>query len=494
MKNNNFVFATTLLLGLALTSCGSSSSSTSSTTGTASSSTTDAGSSTTTTSSSTTHTGGGPGGGGGTSGGGSSSSATYSSDHTYSSGSTTLTDETLTSSSSDNDAVLVNGSDAKVLLNNCTISKSGDTSSADNSSFYGQNASALATNGSLYMNGGSVTSTGEGGAGVAAYSDGVAYAKGVTISTTKNAAGGLHVCGGGTLYGVNNTVTTAGEHSAAIRSDRGGGTMVIENGSYTSTGAGSPAIYCTASINVKGSTLDSEGSEAFAMEGLNTTSLFNCDLTGNMPASEENDGIVWNVICYQSMSGDSVTGTGRFNMVGGNLTAKEGGMFFATNTDAEFYLNNVNLTYSDENPFLLRATKISRWSGDSSPACHFVGEDQTLKGTVVYDTVTSLTLDLNGSSAWTGHTSISTSYTGSNKANINLASGATWTLDANSEVTGNVYNLGTIKGATIAASNGTFGSGDYTLTVDGSYYTTSSGTSTLTAPSFPSYPDFPTSL
>ena len=50
------------------------------------------------------------------------------------------------------------------------------------------------------------------------------------------------------------------------------------------------------------------------MEGLNTTSLFDSTLEGACPSSSQNDNIQWNVICYQSMSGDSSTGTGRFNM------------------------------------------------------------------------------------------------------------------------------------------------------------------------------------
>ena len=90
--------------------------------------------------------------------------------------------------------------------------------------------------------------------------------------------------------------------------------MEIEKGTYTSTGAGSPAIYCTADIEVKDATLKASGSEAFAMEGLNTTSLFDSTLEGACPSSSQNDNIQWNVICYQSMSGDSSTGTGRFNM------------------------------------------------------------------------------------------------------------------------------------------------------------------------------------
>ena len=64
-----------------------------------------------------------------------------------------------------------------------------------------------------------------------------------SITTAQNASGGIHVAGGGTLYAWDLSVVTEGESAAAIRSDRGSGTMVVDGGSYTSNGIGSPAVY-----------------------------------------------------------------------------------------------------------------------------------------------------------------------------------------------------------------------------------------------------------
>ena len=66
-------------------------------------------------------------------------------------------------------------------------------------------------------------------------------------------------------------------------------------------------------------TLIANGSEALCLEGLNTVRLFDSSLTGNMPDLEQNDN-TWTVILYQSMSGDSAVGEGKFEMVGGTLT------------------------------------------------------------------------------------------------------------------------------------------------------------------------------
>ena len=52
----------------------------------------------------------------------------------------------------------------------------------------------------------------------------------------RTSSGGIHVAGGGTLHAWNVTAETSGQSSAAIRSDRGGGTMVVDGGTYTSNG------------------------------------------------------------------------------------------------------------------------------------------------------------------------------------------------------------------------------------------------------------------
>ena len=68
--------------------------------------------------------------------------------------------------------------------------------------------------------------------------------------------------GGAAMNATNLTVNTAGNSSAAIRTDRGGGTVVADKGTYTSTGYNSPAVYSTANITVKNATLNAENSEA----------------------------------------------------------------------------------------------------------------------------------------------------------------------------------------------------------------------------------------
>ena len=90
---------------------------------------------------------------------------------------------------------------------------------------------------------------------------------------------------GGTTNATNLTVETNGNSSAAIRSDRGGGTVNVEKGTYTSKGYNSPAVYSTANITVKNAALTAENSEALVVEGKNSITLENCDVSGSMSAA-----------------------------------------------------------------------------------------------------------------------------------------------------------------------------------------------------------------
>ena len=395
---------------------------------------------------------------------------------------TTVSNETIESTGTDENAALIS-SGANVTLDNDTITRtSADSQGGDNSSFYGVGAAVLATDGTAYVKDGSVTTDAAGGAGLFAYGDGTVYASDTTVKTAQDTSGGVHVAGGGTLYGWNLDVETNGESSAAIRSDRGGGTMVIDGGNYVSNGVGSPAIYSTADIAVSNATLTANGSEAVCIEGLNSIHLYDCDLTGNMSDLDQNDN-TWTVILYQSMSGDSEVGNSTFQMDGGSLTSENGGVFYTTNTESTITLNNVDINYNDENEFFLQCTGNTNqrgWgqSGANGADCHFTGISQDMQGDVIWDSISDLDFYLTDGSSLTGAVVDDESYAGEGGegyCNVYVSADSTWTVIGDSTVS-SLENEGTIvdsngKTVTIQGTDGTVyvqGDSEYTITT-GSY-------------------------
>ena len=395
---------------------------------------------------------------------------------------TTVSNETIESTGTDENAALIS-SGASVTLDNDTITRtSEDSQGGDNSSFYGVGAAVLATDGTAYVKDGSVTTDAAGGAGLFAYGDGTVYASGTIVKTTQDTSGGVHVAGGGTLYGWDLDVETNGESSAAIRSDRGGGTMVIDGGNYVSNGVGSPAVYSTADIAVSNATLTANGSEAICIEGLNSIHLYDCDLTGNMSDLDQNDN-TWTVILYQSMSGDSEVGNSTFQMDGGSLTSENGGVFYTTNTESTITLNNVDINYNDDNEFFLQCTGNTNqrgWgqSGVNGADCHFTGISQDMQGDVIWDSISDLDFYLTEGSSLTGAVVDDESYAGEGGegyCNVYVSADSTWTVTGDSTVS-SLENEGTIvdsngKTVTIQGTDGTVyvqGDSEYTITT-GSY-------------------------
>lgn len=391
---------------------------------------------------------------------------------------TTVSNETIESTGTDENAALIS-SGASVTLDNDTITRtSEDSKGGDNSSFYGVGAAVLATDGTAYVKDGSVTTDAAGGAGLFAYGDGTVYASGTIVKTTQDTSGGVHVAGGGTLYGWDLDVETNGESSAAIRSDRGGGTMVIDGGNYVSNGVGSPAVYSTADIAVSNATLTANGSEAICIEGLNSIHLYDCDLTGNMSDLDQNDN-TWTVILYQSMSGDSEVGNSTFQMDGGSLTSENGGVFYTTNTESTITLNNVDINYNDDNEFFLQCTGNTNqrgWgqSGVNGADCHFTGISQDMQGDVIWDSISDLDFYLTEGSSLTGAVVDDESYAGEGGegyCNVYISADSTWTVTGDSTVS-SLENEGTIvdsngKTVTIQGTDGTVyvqGDSEYTIT------------------------------
>lgn len=393
---------------------------------------------------------------------------------------TEVSDNAFSSTGSDENAILVSNG-ANVTLKNITLDRtSSDSTGGDSSSFYGVGAGLLVTDGTAVIDHATITTDSAGGAGIFSYGNGNVTISDSTITTKQDTSGGIHVAGGGTLTAKNLTVTTDGASSAAIRSDRGGGTMTVDGGSYISNGTGSPAVYCTADISISNATLTANGSEAVCIEGLNSLKLTDCDLTGNIPENEQND-CNWTVILYQSMSGDSEVGNSDFSMTGGSLTSKNGGMFYTTNTESTFYLSDVDLNYSDSNDFLLKCTGNSNargWgsSGANGADCEFTADAQTMAGKIIWDSISQLDVSLKNKSTWTGSFVQDESNAGNGGdgyANLTIDSSSAWIVDGNSTLS-SLTCKGTITDAdgntvTVKSTDGTTyveGTSSYTITVN----------------------------
>lgn len=354
----------------------------------------------------------------------------------------TVTGETYESTGDDENALRVTG--ATVTLDDVTVNKTaGATSNTENGDFYGMNAGFLATDGATVI----ITNS--------------------TVNTTAQNGNGVFSYGSGTTVNVSDTtITTTKDNSGGIQTT-GGGTVVVDKGTYTSTGYNSPAVYSTANITVKNATLNAENSEALVIEGQNSITLENTNVTGNMSSTEgsSSDNNVHNVMIYQSMSGDAESGTSTFTMKGGTLIGRNGDQIYVTNTHSVITLEDVTITNQDSSGRLLAilgndATRGWGTAGANGGQVDLTTTNQTLTGTIEVDTVSTLNFTMGKGTNFTGTINIVENAEGGtavdNNAVITVEEGATWTLTGNVTIT-SLENKGTINfnGYTITLADGT---------------------------------------
>ncbi|MDO4318658.1 MAG: hypothetical protein Q4C48_10720, partial [Lachnospiraceae bacterium] len=380
----------------------------------------------------------------------------------------TFSDETYLSTGDDENALRIDG--AAVTLDGVTVNKeSGATSNTENGDFYGMNAALLATNGAnVIIRNAAILSSAQNGNGVFSYGEGTTVNISDSVITTESDnSGGIQTTGGGTTNASNLTVTTFGNSSAAIRSDRGGGTVNVDGGVYVSNGYNSPAVYSTAKIGIQNAVLTANNSEALVIEGQNSITLENCDVTGNMSDTNgaSSDINVHNVMIYQSMSGDAEVGTSSFSMTGGSLVANNGDMFYVTNTHCVMYLSDVDITSKETDGYFLLVSGNDAshgWgtAGANGAQVELTADAQTIHGDIAVDSISTLDLTLTNGSALTGTICrIANEQNGAaveNNVSVTIESGCTWTLTGDCTIS-TLTNNGTINynGFTVTLEDGT---------------------------------------
>lgn len=413
---------------------------------------------------------GGPGGGhsgGSSTGGGSSYSigSTSSTGYSQSSGTNSVSGQTYTSTGSDENAVQVTG--GTFTMTDCTITKTGDYSaSSDNTSFYGVNSAVYVGSTSaattLTMTGGTITTNAKGANAAFAYGYGVLNISDVTIRNSANLSRGIHATGGGTIVASNLDIVTEGSNSSVVATDRGGGTVTVDGGSYVTTGTDCAILYSTGSVSASNATGSSAKGEVGVIEGDNTINITNC----NFSSGSSSRGLM----ILQSGSGDSEGYDGAINITNSTITLTDSSAPFCeipTNITGTLTLDNTSLTVPSG--VLMYVDYNTRWSTYGGTG-NLVLKNGSYTGAVNADQYGTATVSVASTATWTGSVD-----------NSNVASSTTatvegvWILDADSYVD----NLTIASGATVYTNGYSLNYGS--LTNNGTLDTTSTGVTGIKA-------------
>lgn len=238
------------------------------------------------------------------------------------------------SAKKDESAIWVQG--GRLQLRQAQIDKRGDSSSHENSSFYGLNAALLVTSGGkLVLQRGQVRSDGVGANAISAIDAGsTAEVNDARIVARGNGAHGVDAANGGRIVLRRVDIETFDASAAAVATDRGGGTIVVEGGHLLAHGFRSPGLYSTGTIKVVDADVRATGAEAAVIEGSNVIEVEDSRLSA---------GKSWGAMLYQSFSGDAQGQHSRYVQRGGAFEATDGPLFYVTNATGEITLEGVQL-------------------------------------------------------------------------------------------------------------------------------------------------------
>ena len=333
------------------------------------------------------------------------------------------THQDITADGDNQSATLItNGGTLTVGYANVTTS--GNSTSLNNSSLFGQNAANLAYDKStlkvLYS---TVKTSGKGAAGVFARGEWTsATVLDTTIDTTGDNSPAVMAAIGAVMDVTNATITTSGQNSGAFATDHGDTSISIDSSTASTSGADAPAIDAAAKGNVTAnkSKFSTSTSPAVSVKEASTVTLTDSDLT----TSADDQA----VIAFTKGTDDSQSGN-KFSMSGGSLTnsGSQGALISNTNTTAAVELSKVTTTVKSG---ILIEAKAGEDNEGGVLNVSLSGMD--LSGNVIVDSTSKVSVELRDSSKLSG--AINSERTAYN-ANLSMDSSSNWNVTADSYLT-----------------------------------------------------------
>ncbi len=363
------------------------------------------------------------------------SGATY----TLSDGSTvTLTEQSLSSTTQYYNVVQV--TKGTLTLDNCTLTKSGDGSSGDNSSFYGNNSSIYAGDGTgsssttsassavININGCTVTSSSQGANAVFATNGATINVDGITIDNSSSVSRGLHCTFGGMINATNVDITTRSETSSTIATDRGSGMVTVTGGTATAKGGSSAVLYSTGTITANDLTGTSEQGEIAVVEGDNGVIINECDMTSGSSKR--------GLMMLQSGSGDAEGSNAYITVTSSTLTTTDASAPLCevpTLNNGTLTLTDVTLDVASGQLMLVDYnTQWSTYGGVGNLKLYTTQDTWTYTGTVDADAYSTANVIVGENVIWNGANDSDNNAT---KTTVTVEDGGTWILTADSYMT-----------------------------------------------------------
>lgn len=301
----------------------------------------------------------------------------------------TLTLENTTLSSEEADqCVLVVKNGGSVVLRNCTIYKTGDTTQAEESLQTGVNTALVVQNGgNLVLESCTIETDAKGAGALAAVGENACVvASDTTIVTKQEQSIGIAAVDNGCVLAQNIKVESQGAYSPLMVAGTWNGTIQARGVTGKSAGQYAPCLYSAGGITLWDSQLQADASACAVLEGKNSLSVTESVLES---LSAEQCVLVFESEQTKQAQPAQQEGMAEMSVSGGRLSAKQGAAVCVTNTQAQLTITDSAQVVSDEG-VSIRAMA-DRWgSSGSNGGVLILRTNEDLQGTMVSDGLSSI--------------------------------------------------------------------------------------------------------
>lgn len=346
---------------------------------------------------------------------------------------------TETSTKTDTSVIQISNNATYIASNLELLKSSGQTTDKTSSLYYGLNSVLIAKDGSTAELKNSVIVS------VVDYSSGI-FVNGlgttmsldnITINTNKEYSNGIVATKSGNVNATNMEITTKGDNSNSVKTLSSDSEITVADSRFVTEGQNSPLIYTKGKVvltNIEGT---SKKSSIITMNGINSTSINDSTLLTNLDTTEENIAAInlytetskYDRMTYNNASLDIENSTLTISKT--SQIYKTAPMFYITNIDTNINISNSKLNYGSDILFKITGNDKYGEIGDNGGNVIFTSTDQALKGNIIIDKSSSITMNLNN----TYYKGCVNSNNESKQVNIVLDKTAKWELTGDSYIT-----------------------------------------------------------
>ena len=315
----------------------------------------------------------------------------------------------LKDESNNNDTSVIQVSNgATYTATNLELSKiSGTSTDIESSMYYGLNSAFIVKdNSNVILNNSSITTKSD--YSTAFFATGMsttATLTNVSLSTENKNSNGLSISESSSINASKVNIITKGEQSAALKTITNNSEIIIDDSTLITEGSNSPIFEIKGKVEATNILATSTNSNIAVLENSSSLSIIESELTTASYNIDEKLSSVFFLYKSNSKTASNDSGSSDLTIKDSKITInkdsnvyKTAPIFYITNTSSVINITNTDIDYGSNT--LIKVSKNEKYGDteDNGGEVNFTATDQSLKGNIVVDEISSIRFNLNNSS------------------------------------------------------------------------------------------------